>query len=151
MPPDSPPAWQDDPEYASQTAVWEDIGVGVLNNAFEGYNCSLFACEWPWGACGRACEEGGDGEGHAFEGFALCLWGAACRVCPLGTRSSLTNVCLRARYTCADGQTGAGKSYSMVGYGVDRGIIPIACEHIFERIKTNTDPDLTIKVTCSML
>jgi hypothetical protein len=48
MPPDSPPAWQDDPEYASQTAVWEDIGVGVLNNAFDGYNCSLFACEWPW-------------------------------------------------------------------------------------------------------
>jgi hypothetical protein len=39
----------------------------------------------------------------------------------------------------------------MVGYGVDRGIIPIACEHIFERVKTNTDPDLTIKVTCSML
>jgi len=39
----------------------------------------------------------------------------------------------------------------MVGYGADRGIIPIACENIFERMKGNEDPDLTIKVTCSML
>jgi len=38
-----------------------------------------------------------------------------------------------------------------VGYGTDRGIIPIACENIFEKVKTNTDPDLTIKVTSSML
>jgi hypothetical protein len=84
---------KEDPEYATQTDVWNDLGVGILNNAFEGYNCSLFAY----------------------------------------------------------GQTGSGKSYSMVGYGVDRGIIPIACENIFERTRSNDDPDLTIKVTCSML
>ncbi|XP_076469926.1 kinesin-like protein KIF28 isoform X2 [Babylonia areolata] len=29
--------------YASQRRVFEDLGQGVLNNAFEGYNCSLFA------------------------------------------------------------------------------------------------------------
>lgn len=61
---------------------------------------------------------------------------------------------LPAGYNCslfAYGQTGSGKSYSMVGYGADRGIIPIACENIFERMKGNEDPDLTIKVTCSML
>ena len=34
---------RDDPSYASQKTVWEDIGVGILNNAFQGYNCSLFA------------------------------------------------------------------------------------------------------------
>jgi kinesin family protein 1 len=34
---------RDDPSYASQKTVWEDIGVGILNNAFDGYNCSLFA------------------------------------------------------------------------------------------------------------
>ncbi|EDV21287.1 uncharacterized protein TRIADDRAFT_30614, partial [Trichoplax adhaerens] len=31
------------PKYASQRAVFDDLGQGVLNNAFEGYNCSLFA------------------------------------------------------------------------------------------------------------
>ncbi|XP_069112007.1 kinesin-like protein KIF28 isoform X3 [Argopecten irradians] len=29
--------------YASQRKVFEDLGQGVLDNAFEGYNCSLFA------------------------------------------------------------------------------------------------------------
>nr|XP_019926809.2 kinesin-like protein KIF28P isoform X17 [Crassostrea gigas] len=29
--------------YASQRRVFEDLGQGVLDNAFEGYNCSLFA------------------------------------------------------------------------------------------------------------
>ncbi|KAL8603324.1 hypothetical protein ACOMHN_054020 [Nucella lapillus] len=29
--------------YANQRHVFEDLGQGVLNNAFEGYNCSLFA------------------------------------------------------------------------------------------------------------
>lgn len=27
---------RDDPEYASQDQVWSDIGVGVLQNAYEG-------------------------------------------------------------------------------------------------------------------
>lgn len=84
---------RDDPEYATQTKVYDDLGGGILDNAFSGYNCSLFAY----------------------------------------------------------GQTGAGKSYSMVGYGADRGIIPMACEKMFERVKANDDPDLTMKVTCSML
>lgn len=29
--------------YASQRIVFDNLGQGVLNNAFEGYNCSLFA------------------------------------------------------------------------------------------------------------
>ena len=29
--------------YASQQQVFDDLGKGVLNNAFEGFNCSLFA------------------------------------------------------------------------------------------------------------
>ncbi|RUS74658.1 hypothetical protein EGW08_017564, partial [Elysia chlorotica] len=29
--------------YASQHKVFQDLGQGVLDNAFEGYNCSLFA------------------------------------------------------------------------------------------------------------
>ena len=84
---------RDDPEYASQDTVWRDIGVGVLENAYAGYNCSLFAY----------------------------------------------------------GQTGSGKSYSMMGYGEDKGIIPIMCERIFDRVRANTDPDVTIRVEASML
>ncbi|XP_067934246.1 kinesin-like protein KIF28 [Watersipora subatra] len=30
-------------KYASQQIVFDNLGKGVLNNAFEGYNCSLFA------------------------------------------------------------------------------------------------------------
>ena len=51
----------------------------------------------------------------------------------------------------AYGQTGSGKSYSMVGYGVNKGIVPISCEEIFNRIKSNTDPDKSYEVQVSML
>ncbi len=32
-----------DSRYASQQDVFNDVGVDILNNAFNGYNCSLFA------------------------------------------------------------------------------------------------------------
>ena len=51
----------------------------------------------------------------------------------------------------AYGQTGSGKSYSMMGYGEDKGIIPIMCNRIFDRVKSNTDPDTTIRIEASML
>jgi kinesin family protein 1 len=64
------------PKYATQRAVYDDIGADVLNNAFGGYNSTLFAY----------------------------------------------------------GQTGAGKSFSMVGYGVNKGIIPIGCNERFKQV-----------------
>ena len=81
-----------DPEFASQDTVWNDLGIKVLEHAWEGFNVSLFAY----------------------------------------------------------GQTGAGKSYSMVGYGMDKGIIPRASEVIFERIQSNTT-GVTFKVEASMM
>jgi hypothetical protein len=39
----------------------------------------------------------------------------------------------------------------MVGYGANRGIVPIACEEIFNRIALNTTPNLEFEVFCSML
>jgi kinesin family protein 1 len=30
-------------KYASQAKVFEDLGSMVLQNAFEGFNCTLFA------------------------------------------------------------------------------------------------------------
>jgi hypothetical protein len=66
-------------KYADQRFVYNTVGREILDNAWQGYHCCLFAY----------------------------------------------------------GQTGAGKSYSMVGYGANRGIIPITCEEIFKRIATN--------------
>ncbi|CAD7975040.1 unnamed protein product [Amoebophrya sp. A120] len=81
------------PVYASQQTVYDKLGVTVLNNAWEGYHCCLFAY----------------------------------------------------------GQTGAGKSYSMVGYGANKGIVPLACDEIFQRIDKNKDKNLEYDVVVSML
>lgn len=37
----------------------------------------------------------------------------------------------------AYGQTGAGKSYSIFGYGANKGIIPMAAVEIFKEIDKN--------------
>ncbi|CAD8078169.1 unnamed protein product [Paramecium primaurelia] len=80
-------------KYADQQMVFDTVGQEILNNAWQGYHCCLFAY----------------------------------------------------------GQTGAGKSYSMVGYGANKGIVPISCEEIFKRIKKNSDSHLTYEVQVSML
>ncbi|CAF1220965.1 unnamed protein product, partial [Didymodactylos carnosus] len=80
-------------QYASQQQVFDDLGRDVINNAFAGFNCSLFAY----------------------------------------------------------GQTGSGKSYSMIGYGVNRGIVPIACDELFKSIRENENTKTRYEVTLSML
>ncbi|KAG1468889.1 hypothetical protein G6F56_003576 [Rhizopus delemar] len=84
---------KNDPRYADQQIVYDDLGVDLLDHAFGGYNCCIFAY----------------------------------------------------------GQTGAGKSYSMMGYGEDKGIIPRTCSALFERIHGNTDPNLTTRVEVSYI
>uniref|UniRef100_A0A286XRU6 Kinesin-like protein n=1 Tax=Cavia porcellus TaxID=10141 RepID=A0A286XRU6_CAVPO len=64
-------------KFASQRDVFHDIGRGILDSAWQGYNATLLAY----------------------------------------------------------GQTGAGKSYSMVGFGADKGVIPSVCEELFEAIE----------------
>lgn len=73
--------------------MFEDLGNGVLDNAWKGYNCSLFAY----------------------------------------------------------GQTGSGKSYSMVGYGVNKGIIPVTCEQLFKGIMQRKNQEAEFQVILSML
>ncbi|ETV97792.1 hypothetical protein H310_09144 [Aphanomyces invadans] len=51
----------------------------------------------------------------------------------------------------AYGQTGAGKSFSMVGYGTDKGIIPRASEVIFQRIHGAAADGTIFKVEASMM
>jgi kinesin family protein 1 len=88
-----------DPNFCSQVRVWDEIGVRVLESAYEGFNVSLFAY----------------------------------------------------------GQTGAGKSYSMMGYPAfpvseTSGIIPIMCKEVFTKMDSlKGDDNLAIKVECSML
>lgn len=50
----------------------------------------------------------------------------------------------------AYGQTGAGKSYSMVGYGNNKGIVPITCDELF-KIVQNSAEDVKYQVSFSML
>lgn len=57
----------------------------------------------------------------------------------------------------AYGQTGSGKSYSFFGKpGADGkrgnpGIVPMAADKIFERIRGNTDPNITFQTTVQMV
>jgi hypothetical protein len=39
----------------------------------------------------------------------------------------------------------------MIGYQNNKGIVPIATSELFDRIKSNTDPDMSYEVTVSML
>ena len=38
----------------------------------------------------------------------------------------------------------------MIGYGENKGIVPLACDEIFKRIAANTDPDESYEVVASM-
>ncbi|KAL3836511.1 hypothetical protein ACJMK2_021937 [Sinanodonta woodiana] len=82
-------------KFADQKKVYDELGVGVLKNAWEGYNSTLFAY----------------------------------------------------------GQTGSGKSWSMVGYGVNKGIVPMFCDNIFQQIekKKAEGAKEEFEVTFSML
>jgi hypothetical protein len=51
----------------------------------------------------------------------------------------------------AYGQTGSGKSYTMFGYGANKGVVPMAADRIFERIRANTDPSISFKVSVHMV
>jgi hypothetical protein len=39
----------------------------------------------------------------------------------------------------------------MVGYGANKGIVPISCEEIFHRINNNTNTEKSFEVLVSML
>ncbi|XP_042347032.1 kinesin-like protein KIF1B isoform X3 [Plectropomus leopardus] len=75
----------EDPSFASQNLVYNDIGKEMLAHAFEGYNVCIFAY----------------------------------------------------------GQTGAGKSYTMMGKQEEgqEGIIPMLCEDLFEKINEDSNKD----------
>lgn len=83
----------EDPSFASQNLVYNDIGKEMLAHAFEGYNVCIFAY----------------------------------------------------------GQTGAGKSYTMMGREGQEGIIPMLCEDLFEKINIDNKEDLSYSVEVSYM
>ncbi|XP_061869150.1 kinesin-like protein KIF1B isoform X4 [Colius striatus] len=85
----------EDPCFASQNRVYNDIGKEMLLHAFEGYNVCIFAY----------------------------------------------------------GQTGAGKSYTMMGKQEDgqAGIIPQLCEELFEKINDNSNEEMSYSVEVSYM
>ncbi|XP_064156886.1 kinesin-like protein KIF1B isoform X4 [Anguilla rostrata] len=85
----------EDPCFASQCLVYNDIGKEMLQHAFEGYNVCIFAY----------------------------------------------------------GQTGAGKSYTMMGRQEEgqEGIIPQLCEDLFEKINDNNQEELSYSVEVSYM
>ncbi|KAG9482482.1 kinesin-like protein KIF1B isoform X7 [Eleutherodactylus coqui] len=85
----------DDPCFASQSRVYNDIGKEMLEHAFEGYNVCIFAY----------------------------------------------------------GQTGAGKSYTMMGKQEETqaGIIPQLCEELFEKINCNNNDEVSFSVEVSYM
>ncbi|KAI9860763.1 MAG: Kinesin [Trichoglossum hirsutum] len=54
-------------------------------------------------------------------------------------------------HTCifAYGQTGSGKSYTMMGTPDQPGLIPRTCEDLFQRIESNTSPNISYNVRVS--
>lgn len=38
----------------------------------------------------------------------------------------------------------------MIGYGTNKGVVPLACDEIFNRITANTDPEKSYQVSCMM-
>lgn len=60
---------------------------------------------------------------------------------------------LRGFHCClfAYGQTGSGKSYSMIGYGVNRGIVPIISEQIFVKARELKSDQKSFAIKFSML
>nr|XP_048681007.1 kinesin-like protein KIF1B isoform X4 [Caretta caretta] len=85
----------EDPCFASQNRVYNDIGKEMLLHAFEGYNVCIFAY----------------------------------------------------------GQTGAGKSYTMMGKQEESqaGIIPQLCEELFEQINDNSNEEMSYSVEVSYM
>ncbi|UJR22741.1 hypothetical protein I4U23_025773 [Adineta vaga] len=51
----------------------------------------------------------------------------------------------------AYGQTGSGKSFSMIGYGINRGIVPIACDQLFQQIEEKKSSTIRFEVAVSMM
>ncbi|XP_033984212.1 LOW QUALITY PROTEIN: kinesin-like protein KIF1C [Trematomus bernacchii] len=102
---------------------------GAKNFSFDYSYWSHTTAEEPGFACQRQVYKdiGEEMLLHAFEGYNVCIF--------------------------AYGQTGGGKSYTMMGRQEpgQEGIIPQLCEDLFQRTGGNADPDLNYSVEVSYM
>lgn len=108
--------------YADQQRVFNELGSDLVDASLEGYNAALFA----YGQTGRL---GGWEEGE--DRVILALHPRSHSRSP---KRSSNLVLVSVSFS-----TGSGKSYSMLGYGVNKGIVPMICEDLFKRIGASSD------------
>jgi kinesin family protein 1 len=56
-----------------------------------------------------------------------------------------------SRSADSDMQTGSGKSHTMLGYAGDPGLIPRVSAELFRRIADDARPDLSLRVSVSLM
>eukprot|EP00327_Prymnesium_parvum_P006600 CAMPEP_0182806980 /NCGR_PEP_ID=MMETSP0006_2-20121128/5888_1 /TAXON_ID=97485 /ORGANISM="Prymnesium parvum, Strain Texoma1" /LENGTH=1608 /DNA_ID=CAMNT_0024932631 /DNA_START=18 /DNA_END=4844 /DNA_ORIENTATION=- len=124
------PDTEEEKEFAFDYSYWSHDGFDVLDepagyNEISTTNPSKFGAEY----ASQKTVYDGLGAGvltNALKGFNCCLF--------------------------AYGQTGAGKSYSFVGYGNNRGIVPQVCDEVFRRkIEIEQSGTTKLQVTFSMM
>jgi len=136
------PDTNDEKEFAFDYSYWSHDGFDTLNDPEPdldlpggGYNAptnrrggsstSKFGCEY----ASQQFVYQGLGRGvlnNALDGYNCCLF--------------------------AYGQTGSGKSYSFVGYGTNKGIVPQVCDEIFRRkLEIEKSGTTKLQVTFSMM
>ena len=129
-------------EFAFDFSYWSHDGFDVLEKPEadlglpgDGYNAptnrrggpttSAFGCEY-------------SSQKSVFEGLGLGV---------LDNALKGFNCCLFAY-----GQTGSGKSYSFVGYGSNKGIVPQVCDEVFKRkTELESSGNVSLQVTFSMM
>ncbi len=101
--------------------VFDDLGLGVLDNAWKGYNCSLFAYGQTGSGKSYSMVGYGANKGAWLAQFTLSLYNmvALCF-------SQITHV-HRARIKSATSQ--------LVFSEFLTGIVPVACDELFKRIE----------------
>uniref|UniRef100_A0A915NYM9 Kinesin motor domain-containing protein n=1 Tax=Meloidogyne floridensis TaxID=298350 RepID=A0A915NYM9_9BILA len=106
-------------DYASQEKVYTDIGVEMLDHAFDGLVEKLVSKKGKKSAKNSGRDNGKEPKFDTFE------------------ITDKYNVCIFAY-----GQTGSGKSYTMMGKVNDleeMGMIPRLCRDLFSRISENRE------------
>ena len=121
---------RDDQSYASQETVWNDIGKGLLDAAFEGYNTSLFA----YG-------QTGSGKSYSVVGY-----GADKGIIPLACERIFARIDEQvAAAAVAASAAGGGTPDRTVSYRVEASMLEIYMERVKDLLQSSSIGDLRVR------